>query len=98
MAATTVFRQFLAVFFGTFAWWYYYTVEPLVIYPQWVSIIIAAFVITLIITIISENTLLGLVIITLVYIIYGPGLVWSENHFIPLYAGVIAASAIWKII
>jgi len=98
MAAPTVFRQLLAVLIGTFAWCYYYNVEPFINYPQWVGIIIAAFIITLIVAIISENIMLGLVMITVVYVIYGPGMVWSVNHFIPPYAGVIAASAVWKII
>jgi hypothetical protein len=98
MAASTLFRQMLAILFGAFAWWYYYSVEPFVIYPPWVSVIIAAFLITLVITIISENILLGLVVITLVYLIYGPGFTWSVNQFVPLFSGVIAASAVWKII
>ncbi len=98
MAVSTVFRQLLAVLFGAFAWWYYYTVEPFPFYPQWVGIIFAAFIITLVVAIISENIMLGLVIITLVYVIYGPGLTWSVNQFIPLFGGVTAASAVWKII
>lgn len=98
MAAPTVFRQLLATLIGAFAWSYYYSVDHFVSYPQWVGIIAAAFIISLIVTIISENILLGLVMITMVYVIYGPGLAWSVNQVIPLFAGVIAASAVWKII
>jgi len=98
MAASTVFRQLLAILFGAFAWWYFYTVEPFEIYPPWIAVIIAAFIITLVVAIISENILLGLVMIMVVYILYGPGLVWSVNQFIPLFGGVIAAAAVWKII
>ncbi|MFA5882052.1 MAG: hypothetical protein WC834_07630 [Eubacteriales bacterium] len=98
MAASTVFRQLLGVLFGAFAWWYYYTVEPMVFYPQWVSIIAAAFVITLVVTIISKNVLIGAVVSTVVYVVYGPELTWSVNQLIPLYGGVIAAGAVWKIV
>jgi len=98
MAASTVFRQLLAVLFGAFGWWYYYTIDTIVIYPQWVSVIVAAFIITLIVTIISENLVLGLLMITVVYVIYGPGLAWSVNQFLPFFGGVAAAGAVWKII
>ncbi|PKM83387.1 MAG: hypothetical protein CVU89_01155 [Firmicutes bacterium HGW-Firmicutes-14] len=98
MAASTVFRQLLAVLFGTFAWWYFYTVEPIETYPAWLGVIVAAFIITLVVTIISENILLGLLVITAVYVVYGPGLTWSQHQFLPLFGGVVAASAIWKII
>ena len=98
MATSTVFRHLLAVLFSAFAWWYYYTVEPVGIYPEWMGSIIAAFVITLIVVIISENIGLGLVIIMAVYVVYGPGLTWTVNQFLPLLGGVVAASAIWKII
>jgi len=98
MAASTVFRQLLALLFGAYAWWYYYTVEPFVINPSWVGVIVAAFVITLVIAIISENLALGLVVIMAVYVVYGPGFTWSQSQFVPLFGGVIAASAVWKII
>jgi len=98
MATSTVFRHLLAVLFGAFAWWYYYTVEPVVVYPTWMGSIIAAFVITLIVVIISENIALGLVIIMAVYVVFGPGLTWAVSQFLPLFGGVVAASAIWKIV
>ena len=98
MSASTVFRQLLALLVGAFAWWYFYTVEPFVVYPQWVGVIAAAFIITLVMAIISENIVLGLVVIAIVYVIYGPGLTWSSNQFGPLFGGLIAASAVWKII
>lgn len=98
MPVSTVFRHLVAVVFGAFAWWYFYAVESFVFYPQWVSVIVAAFIISLVVAIISENLVLGPVLIMLVYILYGPGLVWSFNQFIPLFGGVAAASAVWKII
>lgn len=98
MSAPTVFRQLLALLFGTYAWWYFYTVESLTFYPGWVNVVVAAFVITLIIAIISENILLGFMVITVVYVIYGPGLIWSVNQFLPLGGGLVAATAVWKII
>lgn len=98
MAASTVFRQLLATLIGTFAWWYYYTVEPITLYPEWIGIIIAAFIISLIVAIISENIMLGLMIVAAVYVVYGPGLAWSVSQFLPLFGGLVAASALWKII
>ncbi len=98
MSSSTVFRHLLAVLIGAFAWWYYYTVEPVAVYPAWMGSIIAAFIITLVVVIISENIALGLVIIMAVYVVYGPGLTWAVNQFLPLFGGVAAASAIWKII
>lgn len=98
MAVSTVFRQLLAFLVGVYAWWYFYTVGPFIIYPQWVGVIIAAFLITLVIAVIAENMVPGLLVITLVYIIYGPGLTWSVNQFMPLFGGMVAAGAVWKII
>ena len=98
MTVSTVFRQLVGFLLGVFAWWYFYTVEPFIIYPEWVSVIIAAFLITLVIAIISENVVLGLLVITLVYVTYGPGFTWSVNQFLPLFGGMVAASAVWKII
>jgi hypothetical protein len=98
MAVSTVFRQLLGFLIGVFGWWYFYAVEPFIIYPYWVNIIIAAFLISLVIAIISENMVLGLFVIVLVYVAYGPGLTWSVNQFMPLFGGVVAASAVWKII
>ncbi len=98
MKAAAVFRQLLAVLVSALAWWYYYTANPLIINPPWVSIIIASFVITLTVAIISENIWLGFVIITAVYLVFGPGFRWSAAQFVPLYGGVVAAGAIWKII
>ncbi|WP_418791649.1 hypothetical protein [Phosphitispora sp. TUW77] len=98
MATSTVFRHLLAVLISSFAWWYYYAVEPVVSYPTWMGSIMAAFVITLIVVIISENLSLGLVIIMAVYVVYGPGPTWVLNQFLPLFGGVVGASAIWKIV
>ncbi len=97
MTASTVFRQLLAILFGAFAWWYFYTVEPIEVYPPWIEVIVAAFIISLVVTIISENILPSLVMIMVAYVLYGPGLTWSVHQFIPLFGGVIAASAVWKI-
>lgn len=98
MAVSTVFRQLFAVVFGLFAWWYYYTVEPITTYPHWAGIILAAFLISLVMAIISENLTLGIVTILAVYLFFGPGLMLSFNQLLPLIGGTAAASAFWKII
>lgn len=98
MKISTVFRQFTAAFLGAFAWEYFFAVDPFNYSYQWVGLIVAAFVIALVMAIISENILLGVVVITGVYIAYGPGFAWSVNQFLPMYGGLAAASALWKII
>ncbi|MDT3700622.1 MAG: hypothetical protein RO469_14520 [Thermincola sp.] len=98
MTVSTVFRQLLGLLIGVFAWWYFYAVEPFILYPYWVNIIIAAFLISLVIAIVAENMVLGLMVVILVYVAYGPGFAWSVNQFLPLFGGMVAASAVWKII
>lgn len=98
MKFSTVFRQVFAALLGALAWKYFFTVDPFVFSQEWIGLVIAAFIIALIMAIISENILLGLVVITGIYIAYGPGFMWSTNQFLPMYGGAAAASAIWKII
>ena len=98
MKMSTVFRQFTAAFMGALAWRYFFAVDPFNYSYHWVGLIVAAFVIALVMAIISENILLGVVVITGVYISYGPGFTWSVNQFLPMYGGLAAASALWKII
>lgn len=98
MKISTVIRQFAAAFMGAFAWKYFFTVDPFMFSQEWIGLIVAAFIIALIMAIISENILLGVVVVTGVYIAYGPGIAFSIPQFLPMYGGVVAASAIWKII
>lgn len=98
MKITTILRQLTAAFLGSLAWKYFYILDPFAFDHQWVAVIITAFVIALIMAFVSENILLGVVVVTGVYIAYGPGIAWSFNQFLPMYGGVAAASAIWKIV
>lgn len=98
MKMSTVFRQFTAAFVGSLAWKYFFTVDPFAFTYHWVGLIVAAFVIALVMALVSENILLGVIVITGVYIAYGPGFAWSLNQFLPMYGGLAAASAVWKII
>lgn len=98
MKISTVFRQFTGAFMGAFAWKYFFTVDPFVFSYHWVGLIVAAFVIALVMAIVSENLILGVIVITGAYVAYGPGMAWSVNQFLPMYGGLVAASAIWKII
>jgi len=97
MVTPVIFRNMLGVFIGLYAWWYFYSVEP-VFSPAWIGVIIAAFVISLVVLIISKNAVLGLLLVVLVYMVYGPGLVLSMQQFLPLVGGLMAANALWKII
>jgi hypothetical protein len=97
VATPVIFRNMLGVCIGLYSWWYYYSFEP-VFNPAWIGIIIAAFLITLVVLIVSKNSVLGLLLVVLVYIVYGPGLALSLNQFLPLVGGLVAANALWKII
>ncbi len=97
MATPVVFRNVLAIFIGLYSWWYFYSMAP-AFSPAWIGVIIAAFVISLMVLIISQNTVLGLLLVILVYIVYGPGPVLSVQQVLPLVGGLAAANALWKII
>lgn len=97
MATPVVFRNMLGVCIGLYAWWYFYSVGP-VFSPAWIGVIVAAFVISLVVLIISKNAMMGLVLVLLVYMVYGPGLALSLQQFLPLMGGLAAANALWKII
>lgn len=97
MATPVIFRNMLGVCIGLYAWWYFYSFEP-VFSPAWIGVIIAAFIITLVVLIVSRNPMLGLFIVVLVYMVYGPGLALSLQQFLPLVGGLVAANALWKII
>lgn len=97
VATPVIFRNMLGVCIGLYAWWYFYTFEP-VFSPAWIGIIIAAFIITLVVLIISRNPVLGLFLVGLGYVVYGPGSALSLQQSLPMVGGVVAANALWKII
>ncbi|ADG81605.1 hypothetical protein Tfer_1509 [Thermincola ferriacetica] len=97
MTVSFLIRHGVACVLGTFAWWYFYSAEN-IFYPPWLGVIVAAFVITLVVVIISGNELLIFAITGFYFLILFPDSATAFNDLLPVLGGIVAGTALWKIL
>lgn len=97
MTASMLIRHGVACTLGLSAWWYFNSVGN-IFYPQWIGVIVAAFVITLVVVIISNNVFAALIIVALYLIAFKPNIYLAMKDILPIAGGTIAGVSLWKIL